>query len=132
MSAFRACPSDCDVQAFRPSPECLQDPGESGRTLADCLGRRLLSATFGIGLETSVRLAAMGAEVVLVGRDRERGEAAVGTVKGVRDRIAASLMLCAFASLIQIRALAAAVIVSRPKLHILTNNACVGGASGER
>src|SRR6202043_2690300 len=95
-------------------------------------GKTVLStgATSGIGLEASAKLAGMGAEVVLVGRDRARGEAAVAAVKRRSGSRAVVLMRCDFASLTQIRALAANVVATRPKLHILVNNA--GSVSARR
>src|ERR1700687_1709431 len=87
-------------------------------------------ATSGIGFEASVKLAAMGATLVLVARDRARGEAAVAAVKKRSRSDAVSLMFCDFASLTQVRALAAGVMSSHPKLHILVNNA--GSASPKR
>jgi retinol dehydrogenase-14 len=83
----------------------------------------ITGATSGIGLEASVKLAGMGAELVLVGRDRARGEAAVAAVKKRSGSRAVALMRCDFASPTEIRALAAEVVASRPKLHILVNNA---------
>src|ERR1700693_2964638 len=56
-------------------------------------------ATSGIGFEASVKLAAMGATLVLVARDRARGEAAVAAVKKRSRSDAVSLMFCDFASL---------------------------------
>ena len=87
-------------------------------------------ATSGIGFEASVKLAAMGATLVLVARDRARGEAAVAAVKKRSGSDAVSLMFCDFASLSQVRALAAGVMASHPKLHILVNNA--GSVSPKR
>ena len=87
-------------------------------------------ATSGIGFEASVKLAAMGATLVLVARDRARGEAAVAAVKTRSCSDAVSLMVCDFASLSQVRALAAGVMSSHPTLHILVNNA--GSASPKR
>jgi NAD(P)-dependent dehydrogenase (short-subunit alcohol dehydrogenase family) len=80
-------------------------------------------ATSGIGLEASVKLARMGAELVLVARDRARGDAAVADVKTRSGSGAVGLMMCDFASVSQIRALAAQVMASCPKLHVLVNNA---------
>src|SRR4051794_26698574 len=87
-------------------------------------------ATSGIGFEASVKLARMGAELVLVGRDRTRGEAALRAVKKRSGSDAASLMLCDFAFQTQVRALAADVVATHPRLHILVNNA--GGANLRR
>jgi retinol dehydrogenase 14 len=80
-------------------------------------------ATSGIGLEASVKVAGMGAQLALVARDRARGEAAVAAVKKRSGSNAVTLMLCDFASLSQIRALAAEVVATCPKLHVLVNNA---------
>jgi NAD(P)-dependent dehydrogenase (short-subunit alcohol dehydrogenase family) len=90
----------------------------------------ITGATSGIGLEASAKLAGMGAELVLVGRDRTRGEAAVAAVKRRSGSSAVTLICCDFTSLTQIRALAADVVTSRPKLHILVNNA--GSVSARR
>jgi retinol dehydrogenase-14 len=90
----------------------------------------ITGATSGIGLEASAKLAGMGAELVLVGRDRMRGEAAVAAVKRRSGSTAVALMRCDFSSLTQIRALAADVVASHPKLHILVNNA--GSVSARR
>lgn len=87
-------------------------------------------ATSGIGLEASVKLAAMGAELVIVARVRTRGETAVAEVKSHSGSQAVRLMCCDFGSLKQIRALATDVIASCPKLHILVNN--VGTVSTTR
>src|SRR5690242_5546807 len=89
----------------------------SGRTVL------VTGATSGLGLEASVKLAGMGAELVLVARDRARGEAAVADVQHRSGSRTVSLMHCDFASLTQIRALAAAVSASHSALHVLVNNA---------
>ncbi len=80
-------------------------------------------ATSGIGQETAVGLAARGAQVVLVGRDRARGEAAR---KDVTERSAnprVDLMLADFASLEAVRGLAREFRERYPALHVLVNNA---------
>jgi len=87
-------------------------------------------ASAGIGLEASVKLAALGAELVLVARNRERGEAAVAAVKQRSGSSAVRLKLCDFASFTQTRALAADIVATCPKLHVLVNNA--GGVSRTR
>lgn len=47
-------------------------------------------ATSGIGKATAIALARQGAQVVLVGRDRGRGEAALAEVAAVPDYLAAA------------------------------------------
>ncbi len=80
-------------------------------------------ASSGLGLEASVKLAGLGARLVLVARDRARGEAAIATVQRRSGSRAVSAMGCDFASLSQIRGLAAAVVATCPNRHVLVNNA---------
>jgi NAD(P)-dependent dehydrogenase (short-subunit alcohol dehydrogenase family) len=96
------------------------------------LGKTVLvtGASSGLGLEASAKFASLGAELVLVARDRRRGEAAVATVKKRSGSNAVLLRLCDFASLTQIRGLAADLIANRSKLHILVNNA--GSVNAQR
>ena len=80
-------------------------------------------ATSGIGQETAVALAARGAHVVLVGRDRARAEAAR---KDVAERSAnphVDVLLADFASLQAVRELAREFCDRYPALHLLVNNA---------
>jgi hypothetical protein len=63
----------------------------------------ITGATSDIGLEASAKLAGMGAELVLVWRDRTRGEAAVAAVKRRSGSTGVALMRCDFTSLTQIR-----------------------------
>jgi retinol dehydrogenase 14 len=88
-------------------------------------GRTVLitGASSGIGLEASVKLASMGAALVLVARDRARGEATVAAVQQRSGSPNVSLMRCDFGSLSDVRALAAEVIATCPRLDVLVNNA---------
>jgi NAD(P)-dependent dehydrogenase (short-subunit alcohol dehydrogenase family) len=87
--------------------------------------------TSGIGLEASVKLARMGAQLVLVARDRARGEMAAVTIKKRSGSPALTVMVCDLGSLTQIRALAADVLATCPQLHVLVNNAGSVSASRE-
>jgi NAD(P)-dependent dehydrogenase (short-subunit alcohol dehydrogenase family) len=93
--------------------------------LARLDGRTCLvtGATSGIGLETARGLAALGAQVVMVGRDRARGEQARKAVveKSGNDRV--DLLLADLSSLAGIRGLAQEFLASYPALHVLVNNA---------
>jgi len=80
-------------------------------------------ASSGIGLEACVKLAAMGADLLMVSRDRAKGEAATAAVEKRAKARRPTLMLCDFASQQSIRALAAEVHASRPRLHVLVNDA---------
>jgi retinol dehydrogenase-14 len=83
----------------------------------------ITGATSGIGLEASVKLAAMGAELVLVGRSRERLDASIAQVKERGKSEKVSGLLCDFEELAQIRKLAADFEAKHDRLHVLINNA---------
>ena len=89
-----------------------------GRT---CL---ITGASGGIGKETAVALATLGATVVMVSRDSERGKAALSDVRrrsgGSND---VHLMLADLASLQAVRGLASEVRQGHQQLHVLVNNA---------
>ena len=81
-------------------------------------------ASGGIGKETAVGLANLGATVVMVCRDSERGEAALWDVRhrsgGSND---VQLMLADLASLPAVRSLASEFRQRHQRLHVLVNNA---------
>lgn len=87
-------------------------------------------ATSGIGLEACVKLAQMGADLVMVARDRAKGEACAAAVQKRAQSRRPSIMLCDFASQKSIRALAGEFRKSRSRLHVLVNNA--GSVSARR
>src|SRR4029453_16040001 len=80
-------------------------------------------ASSGIGLETARGLAELGASVVLVARDRERGESARDEVRGDAKGGAIDLLLADLSSRKQVHALAAQVRERYRSLHVLVNNA---------
>jgi NAD(P)-dependent dehydrogenase (short-subunit alcohol dehydrogenase family) len=88
-----------------------------GRT---CL---ITGATSGIGLETAAGLAALGAQVVMVGRDRQRGEQARKAVveRSGNDRV--DLLLADLSSLSEVRTLAREFLATHPALHVLVTPA---------
>ncbi len=87
-------------------------------------------ATGGIGLWTALGLARMGAEVTVVGRSRERAEAAVRFIAERTGKPQPAIELADFASLAQVRDLGARLRRRHPALRLLVNNA--GFASMER
>lgn len=86
-------------------------------------------ASSGIGKAASIALAKLGASVVLVCRDRVRGEAAITRVTSaaVTGGAAPSLELADLASLGQVRALAAR-LARLPRVDVLVNNAGLIGS----
>jgi NAD(P)-dependent dehydrogenase (short-subunit alcohol dehydrogenase family) len=81
-------------------------------------------ATAGIGLAAAAALAARGATVVLVGRHRERGLAALAAVRAAGGRDAA-LHLADLSSLREVRRLAREILTGNGAVHVLVNNAAV-------
>ena len=90
--------------------------GMAGRT---CL---ITGATNGIGKETAIELANMGATVVLVARDERKGRAAQSELKE-RTGAESELLLADLASLADVRKLADEYRSRHDKLHVLINNA---------
>ena len=75
--------------------------------MADLNGKTALitGASSGIGLEAAVKTARMGADVVMVARDLQRGEAALKDVKARSGSEKVRLLLCDFSSQAGVRAL---------------------------
>jgi NAD(P)-dependent dehydrogenase (short-subunit alcohol dehydrogenase family) len=91
-------------------------------------GRSVLvtGATRGIGLETAVRLAELGADVLVHGRDPGRGAAALAAVRAASVAGASPAFLAAdLSSVAGGRDLAAQVRAVRPSLDVLVANAGV-------
>ncbi len=93
--------------------------------VADLTGQTILitGATSGIGLEAAVKLAAMGAELVLVARNRARLDAAVANVSRRAGSPRVSSLLCDFSSQAQIHRVAAEYRAAHTRLDVLVNNA---------
>jgi retinol dehydrogenase 14 len=85
----------------------------------------ITGATSGIGKATAVGLANMGASVVVVGRDRGRGEAAMAEIKESSPNASVDLMLADLSSQKEIRQLAEEFKDAYPRLDVLVNNAGV-------
>jgi NAD(P)-dependent dehydrogenase (short-subunit alcohol dehydrogenase family) len=83
----------------------------------------ITGASSGIGRETAAALAAMGATLALVCRDRARGEATVAALRATTGNDAVTLFLADLARQADIRRVAAELLARFPKLHVLINNA---------
>lgn len=82
-------------------------------------------ANTGIGEETALGLAKLGATVVIVCRDRDRGEAAQRKIKQQSRNDRLELMICDFSSLNSIRQFAKDFKQLHDRLDLLVNNAGV-------
>ncbi|HEX2570973.1 MAG TPA: SDR family oxidoreductase [Polyangia bacterium] len=81
-------------------------------------------ASSGIGKATAQALAAMGAEVVMVCRSRERGEAALSEIQGaLQGQGRLELKLADLSIMSATRALGDDLKRNHPRIHVLVNNA---------
>ena len=82
-------------------------------------------ATGGLGFETAQALTQAGAEVVLTGRDCEKGRVALERIRRVLPNATVRFEMLDLASLKSVRAFAARMAAQRMPLHLLINNAGV-------
>ena len=80
-------------------------------------------ASNGIGKAAAIKLANMGASLVLLCRDRDRGETAMAEISLRSGNEDIDLLVADLGSLHQVRAAAGAFLESRRPLHVLVNNA---------
>ncbi len=80
-------------------------------------------ATSGIGAVTAATLAALGAEVVLVGRNPAKTEATLQKIRAAHPEARVQALLADFADLEQVRTLAADFQKRYDRLDVLVNNA---------
>jgi NAD(P)-dependent dehydrogenase (short-subunit alcohol dehydrogenase family) len=83
----------------------------------------ITGGTSGIGRAAATALAAMGAEVVVTGRSRERGELAVEEILDTSGNARVSLMLADLAVQAEVRGLAEEFRERYDRLDVLVNNA---------
>ena len=99
---------------------------------APVAGRTFLitGANTGIGLATAVALARDGGRVFITSRSPAAGEAAVTRIAAESGSAGVRLLHLDLASLASVRACAAAFLALGEPLHVLINNAGVGGQRG--
>lgn len=90
----------------------------------------ITGSTGGIGRVTALRLAEAGATVVVIGRDRERGQALVDDLRRAYGSDAADLFTADLSSHAERSAVAPAILQRHPRIDVLVNNA--GGMFGHR
>ncbi len=84
----------------------------------------------GIGLATAIALARDGGRVYIGCRSAERGAVAVNAIKAAAGSDSVELLALDLASLASVRDCAAAFLARDEPLHVLVNNAGVGGQRG--
>jgi NAD(P)-dependent dehydrogenase (short-subunit alcohol dehydrogenase family) len=82
----------------------------------------ITGATSGIGLATAAKLAAAGARLVLAGRDRARGEAAIARIKAMRPECDVTMLYADLSVLAGMRQLTEQ-LAALPRIDVLVNNA---------
>jgi len=83
----------------------------------------ITGASSGVGRATGLGLARLGATLVLVCRDRRRGEETVAEIRDATGNRAVTLMVADLSSQQSIRALAHEFLATSQPLHVLVNNA---------
>lgn len=87
----------------------------------------ITGANTGIGKAAAVALAALGAHVVMVCRDRGRGETALAEILHTANQTArggsAELCFADLSSQAEVRAVAHAIMAAHPRIDVLVNNA---------
>ncbi len=77
----------------------------------------------GIGKETALGLARLGAMIIIVSRDRTKGEAALSEIRQKSENPNVDLMVADLSSMQSLRQLALAFLAKYSYLHVLVNNA---------
>ena len=83
----------------------------------------ITGATAGIGLATAARLGALGARLVLVGRNRDKGETALARLRATVPSIAAQMHYADLSRPDDVLRLADALLYAAPRIDVLLNNA---------
>ncbi len=86
-------------------------------------------STDGLGRQVALELAALGARVLVHGRNRERGEAVVREIRDLGSE--ASFYAADFAAIAEVRALAEAIRGDQDRLDLLINNAGIWRREGD-
>jgi NAD(P)-dependent dehydrogenase (short-subunit alcohol dehydrogenase family) len=88
-------------------------------------------ATDGLGRSVATELARRGAAVLIHGRSRERGECTLDEIRSETGSDMLELHIADLADLGQVSRLADAVAAAHDELHVLINNAGIGGGLPE-
>jgi NAD(P)-dependent dehydrogenase (short-subunit alcohol dehydrogenase family) len=113
-------------------PEGVEAPRSETGDTGEAKGRTFLvtGANTGIGRATAAALARQGGRVYVASRSREKGEEAVAGIKASTGNEAVWFLPLDLADLDSVRACAEAFLARGEPLHVLVNNAGVGGAHG--
>lgn len=79
--------------------------------------------TSGIGEVTAIKLAGMGARMILIARDKARGEATLARLEAQAPGLGHQIHYADLAQLAEMKRVAAEIAATEPKIDILINNA---------
>lgn len=83
----------------------------------------ITGATSGIGQVAAEQLAGMGARIVQVARDRERGQAALARLNQIAPGIAHTIYYADLSRLSEMKRVASEIAKAQPRIDVLVNNA---------
>jgi retinol dehydrogenase 12 len=83
----------------------------------------ITGATSGIGLVAAEKLAGMGARMVLIARDRSRGEAALERLRAVGPNAAHVAHYADLSTIAEMKRVAGEIAAAEPRVDVLINNA---------
>jgi NAD(P)-dependent dehydrogenase (short-subunit alcohol dehydrogenase family) len=83
----------------------------------------ITGATSGIGQVAAGQLAGMGARIVQVARDRERGQAALARLNQIAPGIAHTIYYADLSRLSEMKRVASEIAKAEPRIDVLVNNA---------
>ena len=83
----------------------------------------ITGATSGIGLATAERLAALGARLILIGRDAAKGESAKRRLAAVKPPAPVEVLIGDLGRMAGVRDLARRIEALAPRIDVLVNNA---------
>jgi NAD(P)-dependent dehydrogenase (short-subunit alcohol dehydrogenase family) len=98
-------------------------PARSGREPVKDKTCIITGATAGIGLQTATRLGFLGARLLLVGRNRRKGEAALAQLRAKVPGLAVKMYYADLSQADDILRLAAALLNDAGRIDVLVNNA---------
>lgn len=105
----------------------MREPTFDDSTLGEVAGRTVVisGATAGLGRAAAERLAGLGARVVILARDEDRGRRTLAEIAEATGNDDLALVLCDVSSLDSVRAAAAMLLEQEDAIHVLINNAGV-------
>src|SRR5689334_15323128 len=83
----------------------------------------ITGATSGIGQVAAEKLAGMGARLVLLARDKTRGEAALARLRQIAPGVSHTIHYADLSRLNEVKHIAAEIAAAEPRIDVLINNA---------